>query len=86
MKTKPKVISLRNTLLRIAFIVTMTLSLSAGAVIAHPGHGVDHDHPWSVLHYLGSPRHALAIVAGLVVVGLIAFGLWKFRRKSRSEH
>ncbi len=77
--------TVKNSLLKIMFMLTLALSTAAGTAIAHPGHGVDHDHPWSVLHYLGSPRHALVIVAGLAVVGSIAFGLWKSRRKSESE-
>ncbi len=79
MKTHP---TLSKATLKLSLtIVSLVLFVSSNA-LAHPGHGVDHDHPWSALHFLGSSQHAILIVFGLAVVGFVALKMTQARRKS----
>jgi len=76
----------QKTLLKISVLSAGITGLAVSSALAHPGHGIDHDHPWSVLHYLGSPQHALLIVAGLALAGYVVFRTLKSRRKSASKN
>jgi hydrogenase/urease accessory protein HupE len=60
-------------------------TLVPAVAFAHPGHDGGHDGglTWDfvgeVMHRLGSPYH----LAPTVVVGLLAFGIWKLTRHKR---
>ena len=56
-------------------LLTTAAAIAPFALFAHPGHGPFH--PSSLLHYFGTPEHALP-TAALV---LLAAGLWAARRR-----
>lgn len=57
-------------------ITTLALTLSANAVLAHPGH----DHTYAAG---GESHHLILIGAGIALV--VALGVWMFRRARRSK-
>ncbi len=66
---------MKNRILKISAATAQLATLLPNLAIAHPGHGVDQTQPWSALHFIASPEHALLTVVGFVVVTFIGMKL-----------
>ena len=55
-------------------IITLSLSLVALVLQAHPGHGSEN--PLSPGHYLGNPEHALPLTLSIMAAFVLVGWLW----------
>ncbi|MBN4057136.1 hypothetical protein JYU19_02390 [bacterium AH-315-J21] len=66
---------MKNRTLKISTATAFLATLLPNLAKAHPGHGVDQAQPWSALHFIASPEHALMTVIGLAMVTFIGMKL-----------
>lgn len=62
---------------RFSLILSLLPLLAASRVLAHPGHGNSAN---GLLHYLTEPEHLLGMVALLLGMGGLVYGLKRLRR------
>lgn len=60
----------------------LSISLVAGSIFAHPGHGGQTADGWSALHYLTSLQHLAPIVVVSVAVIVMAARAHRSKRRS----